>query len=85
MSDDLESLFSKTLLAVTSAEQTQTDRLRPAEIDKGRSMSELRDCMKAYDMLGLWRDAEDVLRRDVVRSFIKKVGVLLCYLLFARD
>ena len=37
--------------------------------------------MKTYDMLGLWRDAEDVLRRDVVRSFIKKVGVLLCYLL----
>ncbi|ESK97090.1 conserved oligomeric golgi complex subunit 2-like [Moniliophthora roreri MCA 2997] len=33
---------------------------------------DLTECLKTYDMLGLWRDAEDVLRRDVLRPFIKK-------------
>jgi hypothetical protein len=28
-------------------------------------------------MLGLWRDAEDVIRREVVRSFVKKVRLTM--------
>ncbi|EMD37937.1 hypothetical protein CERSUDRAFT_50066 [Gelatoporia subvermispora B] len=33
---------------------------------------DITECLKTYDTLGSWRDAEDVLRREVVRSFVKK-------------
>lgn len=46
---------------------------RAAEAEKARSMADLAECLRTYDMLGLWRDAEEVLRREVVRGFIKKV------------
>ncbi|EDR11848.1 uncharacterized protein LACBIDRAFT_247029 [Laccaria bicolor S238N-H82] len=32
----------------------------------------LTECLRTYDILGLWRDAEDVIRRDIMRSFVKK-------------
>lgn len=35
------------------------------------------ECLRTYDILGLWPDAEDVLRREVVRDFVKKVCRLL--------
>ena len=80
LTSDLESLLSKTVLAVTSVEQPLAPRPKLADGDKARSMSELIDCLKAYDMLALWRDAEDVLRRDVVRSFVKKVRFKVIFL-----
>jgi conserved oligomeric Golgi complex subunit 2 len=36
-------------------------------------MLDISECLKTYDVLGLWRDAEDVVRREVVRGFVKKV------------
>ena len=42
-------------------------------MELARLMSDLVDCLRAYDMLGLWRDAEDVIRREIVRAFVKKV------------
>jgi hypothetical protein len=36
-------------------------------------MADLTECLRTYDALQLWRDAEDVLRRDVLREFVKKV------------
>lgn len=43
-------------------------------MDHAKLLSDLVDCLRAYDMLGLWRDAEDVIRREVVRGFVKKVN-----------
>jgi conserved oligomeric Golgi complex subunit 2 len=37
-------------------------------------MMDLMECLRTYDLLGLWRDAEDVLRREVVRRFVRKVN-----------
>jgi len=36
-------------------------------------MTDLTECLRTYDILGLWSDAEDVIRRDVIRAFVKKV------------
>jgi hypothetical protein len=44
-----------------------------AETDKAKRMADLTECLRTYDALQLWRDAEDVLRRDVLREFVKKV------------
>jgi len=46
---------------------------RLLEIERLKLLTDLRECLRTYDVLGLWRDAEDVLRRDVVRPFLKKV------------
>ncbi len=43
------------------------------EADKAKRMADLTECLRTYDALQLWRDAEDVLRRDVLREFVKKV------------
>lgn len=42
-------------------------------------MADLTECLRTYDMLGLWRDAEDVVRREVVRDFVKKVRLSAPY------
>jgi hypothetical protein len=46
-----------------------------SEMDKSRLQADLSECLRTYDVLGLWRDAEDVLRAEVVRPFIKKVCI----------
>ena len=43
------------------------------EIEKSKLYADVTECLRTYDVLGLWRDAEDVLRREVVREFVKKV------------
>jgi conserved oligomeric Golgi complex subunit 2 len=45
----------------------------PTEGEKVRLAADLTECLRTYDVLGLWRDAEDVIRREVVRAFVKKV------------
>lgn len=45
-----------------------------AEADRAKRMADLTECLRTYDALQLWRDAEDVLRRDVLREFVKKVS-----------
>lgn len=37
-------------------------------------MADLTEYLRTYDVLGLWREAEDVIKREVVRSFVKKVS-----------
>ena len=44
-----------------------------AEADKAKRMADLAECLRTYDALQLWHDAEDVLRREVMREFVKKV------------
>ena len=65
LSSDLDHLFSDTLTALSSS--------KLAETDKAKRMADLTECLRTYDALQLWRDAEDVLRRVVFREFVKKV------------
>ncbi|KAG8680305.1 hypothetical protein FRC11_002656, partial [Ceratobasidium sp. 423] len=43
-----------------------------ASAERARLTSELVECFKIYDALKMWREAEDVVRRELVRPFIKK-------------
>lgn len=49
---------------------------RLSEIERAKLLNDLKECLRTYDILGLWRDAEDVLRREVVRPFMRKVHTL---------
>ncbi|KAJ7703146.1 oligomeric golgi complex component, COG2-domain-containing protein [Mycena rosella] len=68
LSSDLDHLFSSTLLVLTDSKGDG----RNFEVEKAKSIADLTECLRTYDAMGLWRDAEDVLRRDVVRRFVKK-------------
>lgn len=46
---------------------------RATEADKARWISDVTECLRIYDILGLWGDAEEVIRTDIVREFVKKV------------
>jgi hypothetical protein len=72
LSSDLDHLFSSTLLTLTDGKADG----KLTEVEKAKSIADLTECLKTYDAMGLWRDAEDVLRRDVVRRFVKKVGCI---------
>ena len=47
--------------------------MKVTEGEKIKLISDLTECLRTYDALGLWRDAEDVVRRELTRDFIKKV------------
>lgn len=49
------------------------------EFDKAKWAADVTECLRTYDMLGLWQDAEEVIRSDVVRAFVKKVLAALSY------
>ncbi|EJD02931.1 COG complex component [Fomitiporia mediterranea MF3/22] len=73
LSSDLEHHFAITLLSLTSNDKTSAvAKARQPETEHAKLLSDLVDCLRAYDMLGLWRDAEDIIRREVVRGFVKK-------------
>uniref|UniRef100_D8QCD3 Conserved oligomeric Golgi complex subunit 2 n=1 Tax=Schizophyllum commune (strain H4-8 / FGSC 9210) TaxID=578458 RepID=D8QCD3_SCHCM len=65
LSSDLDHLFSNLLSGLA-------DGNKVSELNKAKWTSDLTECLRTYDMLGLWRDAEDILRRDVVRAYVKK-------------
>ncbi|KAK0461470.1 hypothetical protein IW261DRAFT_1632659 [Armillaria novae-zelandiae] len=65
LSSDLDHHFSATLIAFT-------ENTKLLEVDKAKLLADLTECLRTYDMLGLWEDAEDVIRRDVVRRFVRK-------------
>ncbi|TRM69862.1 oligomeric golgi complex component, COG2-domain-containing protein [Schizophyllum amplum] len=65
LSSDLDHLFSTILSGLV-------DGTKVSEINKAKWTSDLTECLRTYDMLCLWRDAEDILRRDVVRAYVKK-------------
>ncbi|KAF8496692.1 hypothetical protein F5888DRAFT_357159 [Russula emetica] len=64
LSSDLDHLFSNTVTALGTG--------KLAETDKAKHIADLIECLRTYDALQLWRDAEDVLWRDVLREFVKK-------------
>jgi hypothetical protein len=43
--------------------------------EKAKWTADLTECLRAYDILGLWRDAEEILRRQLVVGFVKKVSI----------
>ncbi|KAI0301006.1 oligomeric golgi complex component, COG2-domain-containing protein [Multifurca ochricompacta] len=69
LSSDLDHLFSDTVTALSTGKLT--------EGDKAKRMADLTECLRTYDALQLWRDAEDVLRRDVLREFVKRYSIAL--------
>ena len=49
-----------------------------SDTDKSKSMADVLECLRTYDVLGLWREAEEIIRRNVVDSFVKNVrGIIL--------
>lgn len=75
LTSDLESHFAATLSTLASNDKTKMEKVKQPEAERAKLMSDLTDCLRAYDMLGLWRDAEDVIRRELVREFAKKVRI----------
>ncbi|KAG8951414.1 hypothetical protein FRC04_006185 [Tulasnella sp. 424] len=66
LSRDLDHLFSDTLVSLTSS------TIETASVtDKARWTSDLTECLKTYDLLRNWRDAEEAVRRDLVQPFVK--------------
>ncbi|KDR75857.1 hypothetical protein GALMADRAFT_248589 [Galerina marginata CBS 339.88] len=68
LSSDLDQLFAQTILLLTDLK----GETRGTELEKNKWLADLTECLRTYDTLGLWRDAEDVIRRELVRTFVKK-------------
>ncbi|KAG5735120.1 Conserved oligomeric Golgi complex subunit 2 [Termitomyces sp. T112] len=68
ISSDLDHVFAAALIALTEGKGDG----KVAEMEKTKLLSDVMECLRTYDILGLWRDAEDVLRKEVVRAFVKK-------------
>lgn len=69
LSRDLDHLFSTILSSLVSSVSSET-----SSAEKARWTTELTECIATYDVLGGWSDAEEVVRRDLVRPFVKRVG-----------
>ncbi|KAJ3919433.1 COG complex component [Lentinula edodes] len=65
LSSDLDALFASTLSAIAGDAKL-------SELEKNKILPDLTECIRTYDVLGLWRDAEEILRSEVMRPFIKK-------------
>ncbi|KAJ1304471.1 hypothetical protein OPQ81_005618 [Rhizoctonia solani] len=68
LSRDLDHHLSSTIRALTDSSTMPS----AASAERARLTSELVECFKIYDALKMWREAEDVVRRELVRPFIKK-------------
>ncbi|KAI0775843.1 COG complex component [Trametes elegans] len=72
LSSDLDHLFASTLSALVGGKDHGGRPSKISEIEKSKWYADVTECLRVYDVLGLWRDAEDVIRREVVRDFVKK-------------
>lgn len=68
LSSDLDHFFTATVTSIVDG----TGSNKTSEIDKAKLMADLAECLRAYDMLGLWQDAEEILQKQVVRWFVRK-------------
>ncbi|KAG6911130.1 hypothetical protein DXG01_003870 [Tephrocybe rancida] len=68
ISSDLDHVFTTALVTLTDGKGEG----KVTEVEKNKLLADVTECLRTYDILGLWRDAEDVLRREIVRGFIKK-------------
>ena len=69
LTSDLNHLFASVLGDLTDAKKEN----KATESEKAKRINDLTECLKTYDILGLWRDAEEVLRVGVMQAFVKKV------------
>ncbi|KAF9241626.1 oligomeric golgi complex component, COG2-domain-containing protein [Melanogaster broomeanus] len=67
LTSDLDHLFSVTLLALT-----ETGDGKVSELERAKVVTDLTECLRVYDVLGLWRVAEDIINRNVVQPFVRK-------------
>lgn len=74
LSSDLDHLFAATLGVLVGGKDHGGRSSKVSEIEKSKLYADVTECLRTYDVLGLWRDAEDVIRREVLRDFVKKVG-----------
>ncbi|KAI9067294.1 COG complex component [Trametes sanguinea] len=72
LSSDLDHLFATTLSALVGGKDHTGRPSKVSEIEKSKLYADVTECLRTYDVLGLWRDAEDVIRREVMRDFVKK-------------
>ncbi|KAI0675422.1 COG complex component [Trametes maxima] len=72
LSSDLDHLFSTTLGALMGGKEHGGRPTKVSDIEKSKLYADVTECLRTYDVLGLWRDAEDNIRREVLREFIKK-------------
>ena len=72
LSSDLDHAWASTLTAFTEGKAN--------EIEKSKLITDMTECLRTYDALELWRDAEEVIRKEVVRKFIKKVRFIAAIL-----
>lgn len=79
LTSDLETHFASILNSLVSNDKTKTEKAKQPEAERTKLVSDLTDCLRAYDMLGLWLDAEDVIRRELVREFAKKVSSVMSF------
>ncbi|KZO95535.1 COG complex component [Calocera viscosa TUFC12733] len=70
LSRDLDNLFTS-LLTSSASQQSNDGFFASNTSDRGRRLPELNEVLRTYDALGEWRQAEEVLRREVVRPFIR--------------
>ncbi|KAF9012367.1 oligomeric golgi complex component, COG2-domain-containing protein [Cyathus striatus] len=68
LSSDLNRLLSETLTFFIEGKNKGII----TDIEHSKRLADLTDCLRIYDLLGLWRDAEDILRKDIVRNFLRK-------------
>ncbi|KAG6895375.1 hypothetical protein C0992_001582 [Termitomyces sp. T32_za158] len=72
ISSDLDHVFAVALAGLTDGKGEG----KIVEMEKTKLLSDITECLKTYDLLGLWRDAEDVLRKEIVRAFTISPGAL---------
>ncbi|KAL0956582.1 hypothetical protein HGRIS_002720 [Hohenbuehelia grisea] len=68
LSADLDHLFAATLKTLIDGKE----ETKLADMDRAKLLADLTECLRIYDTLGLWQDAEEILRTQVVREFVKK-------------
>ncbi|GJJ06410.1 hypothetical protein Clacol_000601 [Clathrus columnatus] len=67
LSSDLNHLFSVLLLADSSLETSNSQDFDPA-----RRKFDIKECLRIYDSIGSWREAEEIIRRELVTPFIRQ-------------
>ncbi|KAG6820743.1 hypothetical protein H0H93_012389 [Arthromyces matolae] len=76
ISSDLDHVFATLLIALVGGKGEG----KVSEMEGNKLIVDVTECMRTYDILGLWRDAEDVLRKEVIRPFVKKASSLFMIL-----
>lgn len=67
LTSDLDHVFSAILGSLTDIKAGKV-----LDLERAKLYVDLNECLRIYDSLRLWRVAEEIMRRDVMQTFIKK-------------